>query len=164
MMCAQVLVNKLEKEFPDFPAVFFPDTDRKGNLLAHVLLPTDKNVEWYMKQEVEMYTWIQKKWSEILKMSQADGVRESGGAREATLIDNDICKEYGLRGTSHAAAFMTKAAATVDGARLSDPDTGSAIGHGRPEPRSRRSGWTTRRWCATASGWMRAMRWSRCRS
>jgi hypothetical protein len=48
----------------------------------------------------------------------------AGGAGEAALIDNDSCKEYGLRGMSHATAFMTKAAATVDGARLRNPDTG----------------------------------------
>ena len=51
-------------------------------------------------------------------------MRARGGAGEATLIDNDNCKEYGLRRMPHAAAFMTKAAAAVDGARLKDPDTG----------------------------------------
>ena len=49
--------------------------NRNGNLQVHALIPAGDDV-----QEIKMYTWLQKKWSEILKMRQPDDVRESGGA------------------------------------------------------------------------------------
>jgi hypothetical protein len=35
-MYAQGLANKLEKQFPNFPAVFFPDVDRNGKRVVRL--------------------------------------------------------------------------------------------------------------------------------
>lgn len=48
----------------------------------------------------------------------------AGGAGEAALIDDDHYATHSMHGVAHAAAFMMKAAATVDGVRHKSPGTG----------------------------------------
>lgn len=92
--------------------------NRNGNLQAQALTPAEDEV-----QQVKMCTWIQKSRRNYCQMRQLHSVRARGGAGEATLID-DYCANHSMHGVSHAAACMTKAAATVDGARQRDPDAG----------------------------------------
>jgi hypothetical protein len=111
-MYVQVIIKKLEKEFPDFPAVFFPDVDRNGNLQAHVLVPTEG--------AAQMGSWLQEKWPGMLKMRRPDTARDSGRPDEVTFIDEDILTNHGLHGVSHAAA-KTKSTSALDGVRHKSP-------------------------------------------
>src|SRR5262249_10547548 len=61
-------------------------------------------------------------------------------------------------------ACVRRAAPTSARTRARSPATGSAKGRDRPAPRSRRSGWTTRRRYGTAAGRIGSTRWSWCLS
>ena len=115
-MYAQAPTNKLDKEYSDFPAVFFLDRNRNGNLPPHVLVSPEG--------AAQMGSWFQEKRPGIPKMRQPDTVRESGRLGEFTFIDDGICANHHIHGVSDAAMFMTKSTSALVGVRHTSPGTG----------------------------------------